>query len=181
MRALLILLPLLLAGCVRGRITDEGTASLSVSPLASLERVRAMEDELVKAKEEAAAANAKMYGDTAALVERSQTDLAGALTNFAAAKEAAAKEAAEQVARVEATIAEHDILDLLPESLVDWAAVLLGIGGVGAGGATIASRRRRGVTLLTGKPKAIGVTAGTSSAAKSVAAPAPVSPPSVTA
>lgn len=122
----------MLGGCVRGRINDDtGAAEVSVSLPASTERVRALEQEVVKA-----------YDATAALVAESQTDLAGALARFEEEKKG-----------LEATIAEQDLLDLLPESVVDWGALLLGVGVTGGAGATVASRKRRGVGLLSGKPK----------------------------
>lgn len=173
MKFLPLLALLVLPGCIGARINpDTEAAEVALSLPASTARVKTLERELVKAQEAAAQADQNLYAATKTLVEGAQTDLAGATARFEGAKAEARAEADAQVAEVERKIQDMDLLDLLPNQAADWVLALLGIGTVGAGGATVASRRRRGVGLLTGKPKA-AATAGTSSAGTVKVGPPP--------
>jgi len=137
---------LIIPACISPILTDTGIG-IEVSPLASLTRLKASEDMFNEAMDK--------ITESVVLLSEGQVALAEELQNEAVVMQAKQAQliadAAQQKRELEAAI-----LAAKDESAIDWTTVILaalGVGTVGAGVPTVASRSRRGANLLTGKSR----------------------------
>ena len=132
--SILAIVSLLVTACVAVEpIAGEDGYGISVVPVATLPRVKEGE---------------KIASEAITALTDGQAKLAADLGN--AEVEAAAR-AAEQQKRL-----DEAVLEAKDQAQIDWTTVILaalGVTGLGTVCTTAASRKRRGVSLLTGKPR----------------------------
>lgn len=143
-----------LPGCVTGRLSPGGEGvDVGFSLPASADRVAQVEQSLQRARGEVDESIAQTRTDTATLVKDAQVNLGDALRAFEQRSQDMAAATQAQRDQLERELESFGLEDLLGDDLLNWVLALLGISLPGALGATALSRKRRGVGVLSGKPK----------------------------
>jgi len=130
-----------IAGCVTPIVSETGIG-VEVSPVASLTRLKQSEDMFHEAMDK--------ITESVVMLSEGQAELAKELQNEAVALQAKQAELIARAAEQERNLSDA-ILRAQDEMAIDWTTIALaalGVGGVGAGVPTLASRSRRGAGAL---------------------------------